>query len=123
LGFQLGHRSLRASRRMKLRKYLGIVTILTMDIKEIVSAESDVLDQLLESFSACLTPTVAKRIVAFRADAKAQARIAELADKCNEGELTASERREYEAYVRAIDFISILQAKARLTLRKPRKAS
>jgi hypothetical protein len=94
-----------------------------MDIKEIVSAETDVLDHLLDSFSACLTPAAARRIAAFRADAVTQARIGELAEKCNEGELTPVERREYEAYVRAIDFISILQAKARAALRKPRKAS
>ena len=40
-----------------------------------------------------------------------QARIDELADKCTEGELTHEERAEYETYVRAGTFISILQAK------------
>ena len=94
-----------------------------MDIKASVSIESDVLDRLLDSLSACLTPAAARRIAAFRADAATQARIGELADKCNEGELTERERHEYEAYVRAIDFISILQAKARVALRKSRKAS
>lgn len=94
-----------------------------MDIKKIVSAEPDALDRLFASFSACLTPAAARRIAAFRADAPTQARVAELAEKCNEGELTANERREYEAYVQAIDFISILQAKARAALKKPRKAS
>jgi hypothetical protein len=94
-----------------------------MEINTFASIESDVLDRLLDSFSACLTPAAAKRIVAFRADTKAQARIGELAEKCNQGDLTPSERREYEGYVRAIDFISILQAKARKALMKPRKAS
>jgi hypothetical protein len=84
---------------------------------------SDVLDQLLNSFSACLTPAAARRIVAFRADAKSQARVAELAEKCNQGNMDPAERREYEGYVRAIDFISILQAKARKSLQRPRKAS
>lgn len=85
--------------------------------------DSDAVTQLLDSFTACLTPAAAKRVVAFRADAGTQARIAALAEKCNEGELTPQERREYEGYVRAIDFISILQAKARKVLMKPRKAS
>ena len=49
--------------------------------------------------------------------------ISDLAEKCNQGELTPHERREYEGYVRAIDFISIMQAKARKALLKPRKAS
>jgi hypothetical protein len=36
--------------------------------------------------------------------------------KCNEGELKAEGRAEYEAVVDAIDLISILQAKARALL-------
>jgi hypothetical protein len=94
-----------------------------MSTKESISGNIDTLDRLLASFSACLTPAAAKRIAAFRADAVTQARVAELAEKCNEGELTPGERREYESYVRAIDFISIMQAKARATLAKSRKAS
>ena len=37
----------------------------------------------------------------------------ELAEKCNEGRLTAAEHEQYEAYVEAIGFVAILQAKAR----------
>jgi hypothetical protein len=51
-------------------------------------------------------------------DAKAQARIDQLARKCNEGELSEEERREYETYVHTIDFIAILQAKARALLKR-----
>ena len=94
-----------------------------MKIDAVIATESDVLNRLLDSLSACLTPAAAKRVAAFRADATTQARIAELADKCNEGELTARERIEYEAYIRAIDFISILQAKARAALKRRRNAS
>lgn len=47
------------------------------------------------------------------ADEDTQARIDELADKCTEGTLTATERSEYESYVAAIDLVTILQAKAR----------
>ena len=36
-------------------------------------------------------------------------------DKCTEGLLTEPERSEYESYVRALDVIAILQAKARAT--------
>lgn len=79
------------------------------------------LDRLLEPVSRCFTPAAARALVRFRADADTQARIAELAEKCNEGELTRGERAEYEAYVRAIDFIAILQSKARRYLTKARK--
>ena len=39
-----------------------------------------------------------------------------MADKCNEGELTPEERREYEMYVMANHFIAILKANARILL-------
>jgi hypothetical protein len=52
--------------------------------------------------------------VAWHADEETQRRIDELGEKCNEGELTPAEREEYDAYVQAIDFIGILQAKARV---------
>jgi hypothetical protein len=74
------------------------------------------LDRLLDPVGRCLTPEVARALVALRADAETQARIDELADKCTEGTLSPTERAEYEAYVAAIDFLTILQAKARGTL-------
>src|SRR5438128_12127820 len=61
------------------------------------------LERLLEPLARSLTPAAARALVAFRADAETQARIAELADKCNEGQLTPEEREEYEGFVRAID--------------------
>jgi hypothetical protein len=82
------------------------------------NSDHKVLDRLLDPLSDCFTPTVARRLVEFRADAVTQARINELADKCNEGELTAAERREYESFVRAINLIAILQSKARVVLAK-----
>jgi hypothetical protein len=74
------------------------------------------LDRLLDPVGRCLTPEVARALIALRADAETQARIDELADKCTEGTLSPTERTEYEAYVAAIDFLTILQAKARGTL-------
>ena len=58
----------------------------------------------------------ARELAALKAPCAVQARLDELADKCNEGELTEAERAEYDAYVDAIDVISILQAKARSVL-------
>ena len=45
-----------------------------------------------------------------------RARIEELASKNTEGELTNSERIEYEGYVQANKSIAILQAKAKTLL-------
>jgi hypothetical protein len=69
-----------------------------------------------------LNEAAARKLVGMKADAKAQARIAELARKCNEGELTPDERSEYEMYIVVGDVIAILQAQARLkfpTRRQP----
>lgn len=78
--------------------------------------ESAILDKMLEPVARCWTPAVAQQIAALRADPLTQARINELAAKCNEGELTETEQREYEAYVEAIELIGFLQAKARALL-------
>lgn len=81
--------------------------------------ESAILDKMLEPVARCFTPAVARQIAELRADQITQARIAELAAKCNEGELTDAEKREYGAYVDAIDLIGILQAKAQTILANP----
>lgn len=75
-----------------------------------------VLDGLLEPVSRCFNLDVARALVALHVAERDQARVEELADKCNEGQLTPEEQSEYEAYVSASTLIGILQAKARRTL-------
>ena len=77
---------------------------------------ANVLDHFLDPFGAFLTSEVAQKFVDFRVDEQTQARIDELADKCNEGLLTLAEREEYDTYIAVIDFITVLQAKARTVL-------
>lgn len=72
-----------------------------------------VIDDLLEPVSRCLTPDVARRLVGLRASAEVQTKLDHFAEKSTAGTLTADERAEYEACLRAINFISVLQAKAR----------
>lgn len=79
---------------------------------------TSVLDRLLAPVSRCLSLAGAQALLEVRADPVAQARIEELAEKCNEGQLTAEERREYETYVQVGNLIAILQAKARLHLKQ-----
>ena len=74
------------------------------------------LDSFLDPFGAFLTPEVARSLVDFRVDKQTQARLDELADKCNEGQLTPAEREEYDIYISVTDFITVLQAKARTIL-------
>lgn len=77
-----------------------------------------VLDRIFDPLSSVLTPESARRLADWRADDETQRRLDELGDKASEGSLTDSEREEYEVYVRAIDFIGILQAKARAVLQR-----
>jgi len=76
------------------------------------------LDRLLEPLAASLTPDVAAKVAELRADEVMQSRIDDLAERSNEGSLTAEEREEYAGYLHAINVIAVLQAKARSLLRK-----
>ena len=77
---------------------------------------SPLLDDLLDPVCRCLTPEVAARIVGLRASPQVQQKLDELAEKSSEGTLTDLERSEYETYIRAINFIGLLQAKSRLLI-------
>ena len=76
------------------------------------------LDRILDPLLVVLTPEVAEKVVKLQADDQLQARLDELADKSNEGELTEEERREYDAYLRGLTMISVFQTKARALLRQ-----
>jgi hypothetical protein len=77
---------------------------------------SAVLDEMLEPVSRCFGLETARALASLRVDERTQARVEELAEKCDEGQLTGDERNEYEAYVQASTLIGILQAKARRVL-------
>ena len=82
------------------------------------TSSTAVLERLLEPVSRSLNIEAARKLVQLKADAKTQARVDQLARKCNEGDLTPAERSEYETFVAAGNLIAILQAKARLILAK-----
>ena len=83
------------------------------------TVETAALDRMLEAVGRCLTPESAQQIVDLRADPRLQARLDELAEKSTNGLLTADEQSEYETYVRALDFITVLQNKARRAIERP----
>ena len=64
-----------------------------------------------------LLPGNEKTVLSFKADPALVDRIDLLAGRCAEGELTSDERQEYEGYVEASMFVSILAAKAGRRLR------
>jgi hypothetical protein len=83
------------------------------------AAEATYLERILAPVSRCLTPEVARELVAVRADPDLLDRLEYLAERSTEGELTPEERAEYETYVRAMDFIAILQTQAKKLLASP----
>ncbi len=81
-----------------------------------VTTAFSTLSRLLDPVRDCLNAEAAGRIAALRADAEAQARLDELAERNSEGSITPDERAEYESLVSAANLIAVLQAKARSAL-------
>lgn len=80
------------------------------------SPPADLLHRLMDPVTRCLTPESARQLVGLRAEPAVQERIDYLAGRCTEGQLSPEERAEYDTYVSFIDFIGLLQAKARRLL-------
>lgn len=78
--------------------------------------ERSALSRLLDPLRDCLTPEVAAKIAALRADAETQAKLDTFAEKNREGTITPDELDEYDALVSAGTMIAILQAHARAVL-------
>jgi hypothetical protein len=76
------------------------------------------LDQVLEPISASLDENGSRKLLKLKANPKVQARVRELAEKCNEGEITPEENREYEMYLMVNHIVAMFQAKAKLVLAK-----
>ena len=74
------------------------------------------LDRLLDPVTKCFTPGNARQLAGLKIDPASQARLDELAEKSTEGELTLEERDEYQTYVYALDFLTVLQAQAKAYL-------
>lgn len=63
-----------------------------------------------------LTPEQTRRLADLQGDPTIAERLAELAEKANEGELSPQERAQYEAYIEANNLLAVLQAEARFRL-------
>ena len=65
---------------------------------------------------ALLTDEQTRQLAELHADPTLADRLSELAEKLNEGDLSPSERAEYEAYIQANNLLATLQAEARFRL-------
>jgi hypothetical protein len=82
-----------------------------------VITEADILDQIVVSDEPGLRPEVARSILDLRFNSDADSRIKALLKKKNAGKITDPESAELDKYLRVGQFIDLLQAKARLSLR------
>ena len=71
------------------------------------------MDRVLDPLATSLNSEAARSILDSRIDPDVQARVAVLAGRANEGELTPEERDEYLSYIEAADLLAIFKLKAR----------
>jgi len=73
----------------------------------------DLFAESLAPVKQCLNRESAQALLDLPANFRVQARVDELAEKCNDGELTPAERSEYDALIWADHFLGVLQSKAK----------
>jgi hypothetical protein len=80
------------------------------------TVEFGALEKLVRPLSRKLSEELARALVSVEPDEEAQNRFELLAEKNTEGTLSAEERDELEALVRANTFLQILKLEARVAL-------
>lgn len=80
--------------------------------------EAEIFGRLIDASNPTLTPAAAEGILTLGYSDADHARMTDLAARSNQGTLTPAERRELEGYVLVGDLLSLLKAKARLSLTK-----
>jgi hypothetical protein len=81
-----------------------------------IELDSTAAERLLSPLAASLDEAALQSLVRYRADQRAQDRIDELAENCNDGTLTRAEEKEYESLVQTATLLAILQAEAKKIL-------
>ncbi|MEX0611513.1 MAG: hypothetical protein WD229_05295 [Pirellulales bacterium] len=81
--------------------------------------DESAFDRATDSFIRFLIAEQGEAVVNFRGDETLRARIEELAHKSAEGDLTEEEQAEYRGYVKANNFIAVMQTRARKMLAEP----
>jgi hypothetical protein len=88
-----------------------------------VQMTSAVLKRFVRPEEPDLSPEMAKHIVNFKLSDEEQAHLVELAQKSNDGELSADQRTEYESLVLLGEFLTLMKCKARVFLARSFSAS
>ena len=83
---------------------------------EATLTEADILTEVVEPNRPMLSPQLAEELLSLHFGDKATNRIRELLQKNNTGTISPAEKATLEKYLRAGEFLDLMQAKARLTL-------
>jgi len=78
--------------------------------------EAEILEDVLNSTRAELTPDAARCFLQMRFSNGATRQIRRLLQKNNRGKITAAERVTLESYLRVGQFLDLLQSKAKLSI-------
>jgi hypothetical protein len=83
----------------------------------VARSDTEILRRVIEPDRANLSPEAARFMLGLDFPEADHERMALLSDKANAGTLSEQERDELEGYIRVSDFLSLVQAKARMALR------
>ena len=84
---------------------------------ETASTELAIIRRLLNGKRGAMTPALARHVLTLGFDDKDQARMRDLAERNQEGALSAGERDELAAFVKAGHVLALLHSQARKALR------
>ncbi len=87
------------------------------------NTEAELLAEIVAPDQATLNAEAARSIASLRFSDRAHARMADLCDRGNRGELSAQDQAEIESYRRVGLLLDLLQAKARLSLERAHDGS
>ena len=99
------------ARRLKCPKSAFCDIIALMETTTTPAHAENFMNRVLDPLAHSLNPEAAKSILATTIDAETQARVQDLAERANEGELTPEERDEYLSYVESADLLAIFRRK------------
>jgi len=80
--------------------------------------EAEILARIIAPEAPTIPPDTAKILLTFDFGKEDKERMARLAEKAQEGTLSAAEQAEIDCYERVGHFLSLLRAKARISLKQ-----
>ena len=84
----------------------------------IMASDSTVLERVIQPDAGELSPELARRILAFDFPPPDHARYEALCAKASDGTLNEQERTDLEEYLDVNDFLTVIKAKAKSSLRR-----